>query len=328
MQHTYDDVGDGKVQDQSFLCRSSDGGLKWSQRQWIPLLGRDPYLTVSSKGTLFVTTLLMANDTGNVTGNPAAFVHRSADGGKRWTSLRVDSADVRGGRSGANVMVSRNVLELKDGTLLLGVSTDTGTSAMWRSQDDGDTWDNSVSCVVTGFDTKAQNLPWLGKAFLWETRQGDILGLARCRATALPALPQPPLPAVKNTNSVDRIAVFRSRDRGAHWSREPELGLSYGEVFPSLCRLQNGKGLMTFTVSSLHPPLGLRGVMTEESGDGLSASTNADLLVLDQNTPADQPTGGGFGNTVQLADGPLVSASSLRDAKGTTFVEVLRWALP
>ncbi len=324
MQHSYNDVGDGKVQDQSFLCRSTDGGLKWSQRQWIPLLGRDPYLTVSSKGTLFVTTFLSANDTGNTTSNPTAFVHRSIDGGKRWTSLHVKSEDVVGGNPGSSVTLSRNVLELKDGIFLLGVSTDSVTSSLWRSEDNGETWDKSLSCVLEGSDVKEQGLPWLGKAFLCETRQGNILSLALNRETA----PHASLPTVKDTNSIERTGVFRSRDGGTHWTRERELGLPSGEVLPSLCRLRNGKGLLTFTVSSLNPPLGLRSVITEESLDGLSVAQNADVLVLDENTPADQPTGGGFGNTVQLDDGYLVSASSFRDAKGTTFVEVLRWALP
>ncbi len=69
-------------------------------------------------------------------------------------------------------------------------------------------------------------------------------------------------------------------------------------------------------------------MMMDESSNGLSVTTNADVLLLDQNTPVDQPTGCVFGNTLQLPDGQLVSASSFRDAKGTTFVEVLRWALP
>jgi hypothetical protein len=50
--------------------------------------------------------------------------------------------------------------------------------------------------------------------------------------------------------------------------------------------------------------------------------------MLDLKTPEGQPKGGGFGNTVQLSDGTLVTPYSHRGADGNTHVEVVRWRLP
>lgn len=50
----------------------------------------------------------MPNDTGNTRNLPAALVHRSTDGGERWTSLRIDPNDVAEGLAGTDVMASRN----------------------------------------------------------------------------------------------------------------------------------------------------------------------------------------------------------------------------
>ena len=40
------------------------------------------------------------------------------------------------------------------------------------------------------------------------------------------------------------------------------------------------------------------------------------------------PSGGGFGNTIQLDDGTLVSCYSYRGKDGATHVEAVRWRLP
>ena len=53
----------------------------------------------------------------------------------------------------------------------------------------------------------------------------------------------------------------------------------------------------------------------------------ADRLQLDISTGG-RPQGGGFGPTVQLDDGTLVTSCSWRGADGRTRLEVIRWRLP
>ena len=67
-----------------------------------------------------------------------------------------------------------------------------------------------------------------------------------------------------------------------------------------------------------------------ETHDGFRFDFKHDRIMLDAVTPIGQESGGGFGNTLQLDDGTLVSCYSYRAAgepKGYTYVEVVRWRL-
>jgi hypothetical protein len=61
------------------------------------------------------------------------------------------------------------------------------------------------------------------------------------------------------------------------------------------------------------------------SEQGFSLDYRSDLLLLDADTPADEPSGGGFGNTLQLPDDTLLTAYSYRDGAGVTHAAVVRW---
>ena len=75
------------------------------------LLGREPYLTVLSDGTLFLTGHLLAADVRNPHGYTCGFIHRSTDRGLTWKTLRIASEGVK---PRANNHTSRNVLECAD----------------------------------------------------------------------------------------------------------------------------------------------------------------------------------------------------------------------
>ena len=75
-------------------------------------------------------------------------------------------------------------------------------------------------------------------------------------------------------------------------------------------------------------PLGLRAVIGTEKGDGFTFDFRHDRILLDTKSPADLSSGGGFGSTVQLDDGTMVSACSYRTAENTTRCEVIRWRAP
>ena len=145
----------------------------------------------------------------------------------------------------------------------------------------------------------------------------------------------PPLPGAEipdtESDQYERMVVGRSRDGGRFWTIE-EWGSYYGEMYPAMIRLADGRLLLTFTVRAAVParpqPLGIQAVLGEEKPDGFVFDFENDRFVLDEKTPAEQWSGGGFGPTVQLEDGTLVSSYSYRTADGKTHLEVVRWRLP
>ena len=58
-------------------------------------------------------------------------------------------------------------------------------------------------------------------------------------------------------------------------------------------------------------PLGVRAIIRTETDDGFEFDFAHDRIMLDTKTPVGTPQGGGFGLTVQLDDGKLVTSYSL-----------------
>ena len=73
-------------------------------------------------------------------------------------------------------------------------------------------------------------------------------------------------------------------------------------MFPSILRLNDGRLLLTYTVRSIHEPLGVRAAIGIETDDGFEFNTDQDIIIIDGKTPTGQSSGGGFGNTIQLDD--------------------------
>lgn len=310
-----------KVLEQTLLFRSKDGGKTWAGPEKLDLLGREPYLTVLKDGTLFLTGHLLANDTRNTHGYTHGYLHRSADGGKTWTSIRIESEGVK---PKANNHTSRNVLELADGTLLLGVDYDGGEGPylVWRSKDKGKTWDKTGNCQPRDF--KSRYGFFGGETWLWQAKSGKVWALVRVDSGELPIKGRP----IKAANDqADHFILFSSADGGKTFDRGPDFG-DYGEMYMSVLRLRDGRLLLTFTVRDLNPPLGVRAVVGEETADGFTFDLSKDRLVLDARTPVGKAQGGGFGPTVQLKDGALVTSYSYRGADDKTHLEVVRWPLP
>lgn len=99
-------------------------------------------------------------------------------------------------------------------------------------------------------------------------------------------------------------------------------------MYPAILRLADGRLLLTFTVRTLREPLGIRAVLGEELEDGFRFDCAHDRFLLDPQTASGVTSGGGFGPTVQLDDGTLVTSCSWRDAEHITHMEVMRWRLP
>jgi len=317
-QHKRDGI---KVMEQTSLFRSNDGGKTWSQAERLDLLGREPYLTVQPDGTIFITGHLLAQDERNEWGYTCGFLHRSTDGGKSWQSIRVESEGIK---PKASSHTTRNVLRLADGTLLLGVDYDGGGGPylMWRSKDNGKTWDKTQRCEPRDF--KSVYGFFGGETWLWQAKSGKIWALVRVDSNELPIKDKP---ITAKNDQADHFILFSSTNQGKTFDRFRDFG-DYGEMYMSLLRLRDQRLLLTFTVRDLHPPLGVRALFGTETGDGFEFDFTHDRLMLDTRTPVGKYQGGGFGPTVQLDDGTLVTSYSYRGDDDKTHLEVVRWKAP
>jgi hypothetical protein len=310
----------GKVLEQNLLFRSKDGGRSWSKPEALGLLGREPYLTVLKDGTVFLTGHLLAQDVRNQQGYTHGYLHRSTDGGKSWESTRIESEGIK--PKAANHS-SRNVVQQADGTLLLGVDYEGGDGPyrMWRSTDGGQTWDKTPKCEPVNF--KSQYGFFGGETWLWLAGSGRLWALVRVDSKEFPIKDRPI--KTKNDQS-DHFLLYTSADQGRTFHRASDFG-DYGEMYLSILRLQDRRLLLTFTVRDLVPPLGVRATPGVETNDGFVFDLAHDRLMLDTKTGS-REQGGGFGPTVQLEDGTLVTAYSYRGKDDQTQLEVVRWRLP
>lgn len=316
----------GEYQEDIIIYRSSDGGQTWGAREVPSILGREPYFSTTRDGMLFLTVHLLQQDRRNKDGYIHSYLHRSTDGGHTWQTVRIGAEDIPGAPEKAMIITSRNVLELSDGMLIVGVSAPNGRDYLWRSTDGGLTWDRSLPCTWEGVDAGKVWWPFWAETVLWETPAHNLLAIARVDPRIFPPIAGTALPEYTN-DEIERMVVFRSTDGGRAWKDRADFA-DYGEMYSAILRLRDGRLLLTFTVRSLHPPLGVQAVFGRTATDGFDFDFQHDRVILDAKTPADKPSGGGFGPTVQLADGTLVTAYSYRDANDQTHVEVVRWKLP
>jgi hypothetical protein len=320
----------GTYQENMIMYRSEDGGQTWGARDTLPLLGREPYFTLLSDGTLFITASFISADYRNTAGYTYAIVYRSQDSGTTWTSTPILSGEVLNVPPGTETVTSRNLIQLPDGTLLLGVGAGTNVDYLWRSQDEGVTWDKTLQVQApAGYDEAANGIPWLEEFWFTLAPNGDLLGFQRGYAPALPPLPgtqTPPNSATDDNTTL--LSLFRSRDSGVTWTLDPPLGTTYGEMYPSLLHLSDTAVLFTYTVRALQPQLGVQAVLGTATSTSYALNFKSDVLLLDEETPPNETSGGSFGNTVQAADGTFVTPYSYRGSDGNTHVEVVRSDLP
>ncbi|MFN0196728.1 MAG: exo-alpha-sialidase [Planctomycetaceae bacterium] len=310
----------GKVREQTLLFRSKDGGKSWSEPEKLPLLGREPYLTILKNDTVFITGHLLAQDIRNEWGYTCGFLHRSTDRGKTWESIRFESEEIKPGASNHS---SRNIAEMPDGTLYVGVDYDGGGGPyyLWRSTDSGKMWDKTRKCQPQEFASKYGFFG--GETWLWGAKSGKIWALVRVDSNELPIKDRP---IEAGNDQSDHFILFSSTDEGTTFDRIADFG-DYGEMYMSILRLKDKRLLLTFTVRDLNPPLGVRAIPGTETDDGFEFDFSHDRVQLDTKT-GKRFQGGGFGPTVQLDDGTLVTSYSYRGEDDKTHLEVVRWKLP
>ena len=319
---------EGKLREWTGLWRSDDGGKTWSERERVKdLIGREQWLTCTSDGTLFATCHLLAQDFNNKEGVTHSYVHRSVDRGKTWQRTRIAGKEFA---PRAPTMCSRNVVEMPDGTLLLGVGLQgrPGRGAyVWTSKDRGKTWQCSKPVQMGRYKGKVYDNEdcFFAEDFTYRTKKGKLLHWIRCG----PPSPMHPMddgrPVPMGDDSMDRTMWCTLSDGGRTWSDIRDFG-EYGRMYPRVLRLRDGRLLLTYTQRNLVYPIGLRAVLSHDDGD--TWDLTHDQLVLEGKTPWGTAQGGGFGNTLELKDGTLVSCSSYRGADNQTRIEVIRWRLP
>jgi hypothetical protein len=320
----------GKVREWTGLWRSRDGGLTWTERDEVKdLLGREQWLTCTRDGTLFATSHLLANDVNNPDGHTHGYLHRSGDGGHTWRRLRIgpDGFPAR-----AVAMCSRNLVETADGTLLLGVGVnerEAGRLAwLWNSKDGGKSWDKTGPQVKLG---SYQGKPYdnydafFTEDFTFLSKSGKLRHFLRCG----PPSPMYPIndgrAVPTGDDGIDRMLRCDSGDGGKTWGDLRDAG-DYGMHYPRVLRLKDGRLLLTFTQRSTVYPIGLQAVLGDD--DGETWDFGNDRIIIEGRTPWGLAQGGGFGNTVELPDGKLLSCYSYRAADNKTYLEVVRWRLP
>ncbi len=318
----------GKYREDIVLFRSSDGGRSWSEGRVLEgLLGREPYLTVLRNGTLLITVHFLQVDMRNKDGYTYSYVHRSEDAGQTWTSTRVQP---KAFPPGSPTWTTRNVLQLDDGSLLMGITTKHYSLGhppqIWRSFDCGRTWPEEYPAQFPEFPVQHPVGPF-NEAVLWQVRSGKIYAIWRVDHRHFPLLPGRKEPGGRWTDELCRMILFTSKDTGRTWAQTDDFG-DYGEHYPAVLRLQDGRLLLTFTVRAFKDPLGVRAVVGEEDEDGFRFDFDHDRFMIDTKTPAGSESGGGFGRTIQLEDGTLVSSYSYRGDDNKTHLEVARWAIP
>jgi len=320
----------------TLLFRSTDGGRTWSPPRLANVAGKEPYLSVMSDGTLFMTAHLVEQNIVNQEGYCYGLVHRSPDGGRSWFTVRAQPQNATPARYCYYDVTTRNVLELADGSLFF-VASGTGRDAntVWRSKDGGLTWDLQYNAEVEG-QPDGYIYSAFGEGVLWQARSGKIYCILRVDCRGWPDIEDDPLgvPRDQLHDQYDRMILFATEDLGRTWKKVRDFG-AYGQMYPSILRLADGRLLLTFTQRANATSLGMRATVGVEHDDRYEFNIESDLVMIDTKTPEGMPSGGGFGRTVQLDDGTLVSSYSFR-TEADEFAglyaqlrcEIARWRLP
>lgn len=308
--------------------RSSDGGATWSDRDdRSDIIGREQFLSSTSDGTLFMSAHILAADSAydGPKGSYHSYLHRSTTGGETWqrTRVRLEGEERRGVPETNGTTTDRNVVELSDGSLLFGVALDNSNVAyMWRSTDNAESWDRDRPCHILGYYDNADG--FFSNSFTYVNDAGILLHFPRVGHPS-PMTPMNDGRAVAlGDDHCDRMMWTESDDDGLTWSPVVDFA-DYGQMYPRVLKLHDGRLLMTFTQRGMTYPLGLRASLSYD--DGETWDFDYDQIVIEGFTPWGSPSGGGFGNTVQLHDGALVSCYTYLGADNTTHVEGVRWSL-
>ena len=311
-------ASDGSMCEHTVIHRSKDNGRTWTSKHVRDVYGREPYLSVFSGEVLLATGHVLPQDVNNPTKKTTCVLHRSVDGGKTW-STRPVSPRMLPFEGVAQTYSSRNIIELPDGTYMLGMSGFNGRDCIMLSKDRGKTWD-ARKTLFRGYDMSSYKYSPYQEGVLYRTPEGRLLLFARMTprlmkfTRKIKGLADSSVlgDADKDFDQFDVEIVFESKDNGTSW--DPVCGVPLiGCMYPSVISLGGRKHLMTFTkrVPDERLRMGVYATVLTENVDGsFDIDLDKDLIVIDEKTDNAFQTGGGFGNTLPLGDGPLISVYS------------------
>ena len=323
--------------ERAVFWRSDDGGKTWGPREErMDIHGREFSLNVLADGTLIMPCHFLGNDAANKTGHTHSKVFRSTDNGQTWEETRIGP---KGFPARAGTASDWTTFELPDpnrpGKLVtfFGVSMQHGGKnapnvvRLWKSTDNGKTWDKSFQPDTNGWiDVDG----FFSQSTTYRTASGKLLHPVRVDRTGPHwKLPTTSASKIGSGDQGDRSMLWQSTDDGRSWKKHNTHGTfgTYGEMYSRFLGLKDGRLLLTFTVRSHSTdgyPLGLRAIICND--DGETWDFTRDRIVIDAQNQG--PSGGGFGNTLQLDDSSLISCYSYRAGDGKTYIEAVRWSLP
>ena len=190
------------------------------------------------------------------------------------------------------------------------------------SEDLGRSWQNRRADVCRQRFEKGY--PWavFGESVVFSSPSGRLMMLSRMGLAHVRF--EPPLPFLldmpKDTgiDHYDGEILFESKDAGLSW--EPLRAVGFPALmYPGVVSLPGEGLLVNYTVrevpppgtGAVHPHIGVQAVLADERADGcMDFSMSEDVIVIDDQTHGRLTSGGGFGRTVMLADGTLITPYS------------------
>jgi hypothetical protein len=334
-----------------WIQQSADGGKTWTPFCEPPFGCSEDFMTVLRDGTVFMTFA----GSWRRAGDPEVpnTIYRSADGCRTW-----QAPGPRGRSDG-----TRNVLQLLDGSLIWGQpecqepSSAHEKDTVWRSTDGGRTWPEKYPARFEGRPA-ACPMGAFCEMFLWQSQGGRLFGIARVDFRHYQPIPGKEVPTPAWIEMVidqsEGMLLYQSDDLGRTWQPVRYLG-DYGQHYPSILRLADGRLLLTYSVRDPIPHetglVGTSAVLGSDAGNELQFDFEHDVITIEARKPFSRqpfrkgdpwvwnPRGGsgGWSPTVQITDGTLVTAYSYRtgtsdDADQSEsepcHTEVARWRLP
>ena len=278
------------------LYRSNDEGLHWERGRHVPEMigGHEPSVTIVDD-VLFVVT--------NIHGSgwfPSPYaerdhsyvvIHRSVDGGRTFTNTIFDR-EVTGAGIDERIDTTRNILQLPDGRLWMGLALGTRHQAV-VSGDQGLTWE-FVETEVKGAHYEDVSRGFFGESLLFYTNSGQLMMLVRVDYTHVrfsePLADDPNYGGGTLTDNFDGEVLFTSIDDGRTWTPTQAIGFP-ALMYPSIVNLEDNRMLFTYTVREIPPPgtgsiyphVGLQAIVVEEHDDGtLDFDFSRDVIVIRQ----------------------------------------------